>query len=228
MLLETTLWVLLTAADRSVMLRDALALETGGDDAAAVKVLESLTQAQPAWELPHIEAARLRLKRGDEPWRVQAHLELARAIAPENPRGHYLWGLLMEEQGKPKEATEAFRLALTLRPDYGEARYRLGARLLADGAAAEAATAFEQYAKAHPSEGGAQLVWAQALERAGEDEKAETVLKGLLKESAVKQVAGARLVALYERTGQKKKAEAVKASLHGGKPKVMRPLRSGR
>ncbi len=225
MLLETTLCVLLSAADRSAMLRDALALEARGDDVAAVKALESLTQSQPGWELPRIEAARLRLKHGDEPWRVQAHLEMARAIAPENPRAHYLWGLLLEEQGKPKEAIEAFRIALTLRPDYGEARYRLGSRLFADGAAAEAATAFEQYAKTHPFQWGAQLIWAQALERAGQDDKAETVLKVLLKENAVKQVAGTRLVALYERTGQKKKAEAVKAALQTGKPKVMRPLR---
>jgi tetratricopeptide (TPR) repeat protein len=228
MLLHFALWVVVSAVDRGALLRDALEKETRGDDAAALSALEALAQTHLDWELVRIEAARLRLKRGDELWRAQAHLEMARALAPENPRAHYLWGLLMEEQRNSKEATQAFRLALALRPDYHEARYRLGARLLSDGAFSEASTTLEEYARANPKEWGAQLLWAQALERAGHDDRAEAALKALLKDSPVRAVAGARLVALYERKGQKKKADAVKASLATGKARVMRPLKSRR
>lgn len=228
MLLHSALWLALAVTDRGALLREALAKEAVGDDAAALTQLEALAQSQLDWDVVRLEAARLRLKRGEELWRAQAHLEMARALAPENARAHYLWGLLMEEQHNGHEAIEAFRTALVLRPDYAEARYRLGARLLTEDKASEAASLLGQYAKNHPQEWGAHLLWAMALEKSGDDASAAVVLKALLTNSPVKALAATRLIALYERTGDKKKADALRAAGYGGKPKVMRPLRPSR
>src|SRR5215813_1493312 len=75
--------------------------------------------------LARMEAGRLRLQLGEDLDRAEAHLETARFLVPENPRAHYLWGLLMEERGRRAEAIRSFEMAILYRPDYADARFRL-------------------------------------------------------------------------------------------------------
>src|SRR5690606_13952713 len=98
------LWIILASAMAGAMdapantaLTQALAREEAGDAAGAMAGVEAVMNSWPTWELPRIEAARLLLKLGGELDRAEAHLDVAAALAPENPRAHYLRGLLWEE-----------------------------------------------------------------------------------------------------------------------------------
>src|SRR5262245_56862833 len=85
-------------------LGDALALERSGDAVRALASIEGLLRRDPTWALARMEAGRLRLQLGEDLDRAESHLETARFLVPENPRAHYLWGLLMEERGRRGEA----------------------------------------------------------------------------------------------------------------------------
>ena len=110
----------------------ALALEEKGDSQAALAGVESVIRTWPTWELPRLEAARLMLKLGGELDRAEAHLDIATALAPDNPRAHYLQGLLWEERGRPALAAQAYEAALLYRPSYEEARFRLAGLWMAE------------------------------------------------------------------------------------------------
>ena len=110
-------------------LDDALALERSGDAAQALDSVEQLVRRDPTWAMARIEAGRLRLQLGKDLDRAEADLEAARFLVPENPRAHYLWGLLMEERGRRREAIRSFETAILYRPDYVEARFRLAATI---------------------------------------------------------------------------------------------------
>ena len=65
------------------------------------------------------------LKLAGELDRAEADLDVAAALAPENPRVHYLRGLLWEERGQPLLAARAYEVALSIGSSYEEARFRV-------------------------------------------------------------------------------------------------------
>ncbi|MFT3836488.1 MAG: tetratricopeptide repeat protein [Myxococcaceae bacterium] len=198
------------------------------DDAKALERIEALRVRYPAWEMPRLEAAEVMLRRGDSLDKIEGYLEGARVYAPENPRVHYLWGLLLMERGQVEAAAKAFGIALLIRQDYDEARLRLAAALMSLGRFDEAAEAYKVVAAHQPEATAVKLGWAAALEKAGKKPEAVAVLKGLMAGPA-KLAAARKLSEIYRGQGKNKEADAVMKGLEPGDAKrKLRPLKPSR
>ena len=211
----------------------ALALEREGRDGEALAAMDALVLRSPAWELPRLEAARLRMKLGREVNRAGFDADVARSIAPENPRAHYLVGLVCEERGEEAEAVSAYEEALVLKPSYDEARFRLAGIYFARGDWALAEEHYRALALASGDESGAspaRLQWIATLERQGRDEDAEQELIRMRQVDPGSIAVARRLAALYERTGRPARARRILAGLETAamNEKKMRPLRRSR
>lgn len=210
MLFKLVLTLSLAAPDHGQALRQALALEEQGDAAGAGRALERLVAAAPSWDLARIEAGRFWLGQGDSLDRAQFHLDAALSLAPENPRAHYLWGLLMNERQRGEEAVRALEIALYLREDYDDARFRLAGLYQARGAYEDAARCWRRYLSKHPGAFGPQLQLAAALEGMGHPKDAETELKKLYQDPKTKELGGRKLAEFYDRQGRAAEAAKVR------------------
>jgi tetratricopeptide (TPR) repeat protein len=229
MWLPCALSLMVAGADGPSRLREALTLEQAGDDKAALARVEGLIRERPDWELARLEAARLRLKTGTELDLAQLHLEAARALAPENPRGHFLWGLLMEERGLHADAARALELAVLYRADYDDARFRLAGIYFAQGEWAKAEEHYRMLAREHPESTPARLQLAAVLEKQGKLEDTEIELRKLLDSQPRSPVAGRQLAEFYDRTGRPKLAAKVRKAIDKPpKKKKMRDLRKSK
>lgn len=193
-------------------LEEAQALEERGDDAAALQVLQEAVECDPKWALGRVELGRLQLKQGRTDAALQ-HLDVARSLAPENPRAHYFFALAADEQGHRNESRHALEVALTLRAGYSDAQVRLASVLFAEGDYGGAVSSLRPYVAAHPDATGARLQLADALERAGDRPAAEQELRALMQKPALRQLAGRRLVAVLEAGGRAAEAEKLKQQL---------------
>lgn len=199
-------------------LDEARVLEEKGQGAAALELLERLVKKSPAWELPRIEAARIRMKLGQELDLALAHLEAARSIAPENPRAHFLLGLLLEERGDPLAAAASYELALSYRQDFAEARLRLAGLRFSQSQWAQAEREYRAYLKLEPAAQGAALQLAAVLEREGKLPECEEELTKLAAAQPSSTLVSRRLAEFYERTGRPELAEPLRRKL-GDPPK---------
>lgn len=193
--------------------QQALAQEASGDVVGALRSLEAQIRAMPNWELPRIEAARLRLKLGADLDLAEAHLEAARAIAPENPRVHFLYGVLMQERGRGRSALDAFEVALALRPGFDEARFRAAGQAMSLSSFQRAEAHFRAFLAEHPEAVGVQLSLAQALEAQGRAAESEKLLRRLYQQRPPVPLVAQRLADLYDRTGRPQLAEKVRREL---------------
>jgi tetratricopeptide (TPR) repeat protein len=213
----------------AAQMKQALAREQAGDDAGAVALLDRLVAERPELELPRLEAARLRLKRAEDLDLVEIHLEAVRSRAPENPRGQYLWGLLMEERGATVQALHAYELAVLYRPDYPEARQRLGALYLSREDWLRAESHFRVLARAYPEQLQLRFQLATALERQGRLEDTERLLRQLLDEQPESIPVVRRLAEFYDRTERPQLAAKARKALEAApQKKKMRPLQRSR
>lgn len=205
--------LIVLASGGEALLAKAQALEQGGDDGAALTVLEQAVRADPSWPMARVELGRLQLKRGDRLDAAEVHLDVARSLAPENPRAHYLYALAADERGRRGEARRSLEVAIALRDDFADARFRLAGILFAEGDFAGAAGAYQRYVAAHPEATGARLQLAAALERGGRIKEAEAELRTLAKAPASKLVATRRLADLLEREGRKAEAQQLRSAV---------------
>lgn len=213
------MWALL-AILAATPLEQAQALEQGGDDPAAIAVLETAVQEEPRWAIGRVELGRLELKQGAAETALQ-HLDIARSLASENPRAHYLFALAAGELGQRNQSRRALEVALALREGFADAQVRLASVLAAEGDHRGAARTLRPYLLAHPEANGARLQFAEALERSGDRAAAEQELRSLLQVAALKVLAGRRLLALLDADGRT--AEAAKVRQAMDPPR--RPLR---
>ncbi len=190
-------------------LEQSQALEERGDDGAALVVLQKAVTEAPAWAIGRVELGRLQLKQGASEAALQ-HLDIARTLAPENPRAHYLYALAADEAGRRNESRHSLEVALALRDGYADAQVRLASVLFADGDFRGAARSLKPYVANHPEANGARLQLADALERSGDHPGAERELRGLLQVPAVKSLAGRRLIVLLEASHRSADAEKVR------------------
>ncbi|WP_224371429.1 tetratricopeptide repeat protein [Hyalangium versicolor] len=200
-------------------LTQALAREEAGDSAGALSEMEAVIHSWPAWELPRIEAARLMLKLGGELDRIEAHLDVASALAPENPRAYYLRGLLCEERGQPLLAAQAYETALLYRPSYEEARFRAAGLWMAQGDWLKAEYHYRFLTKARPEWVQVRLLLAQVLEQQGRVGDAERELLAARQFQPDNVLVVRRLVELYERTGREKLAQKLRKATEEPAPK---------
>lgn len=225
MMFVWALALVLEAAEPAVALREALTVERE-DPLRALAAIDALVQAQPGWVLPRIEAARLRLKAGQDLDRAEGDLEAARSFAPENPRAQYLWGLLMEERGRRPQACRALELAVLYRRDYDEARFRLAGLYFAEGDFLKAELHYRAISKGHPNETVARLQLAAALEKQQRLGDAEAEFKKLFDAQPGSPLVARRLADFYDRTGRPKLAAKARRLADGPPPKAkMRDLK---
>ncbi|MFO0596044.1 MAG: tetratricopeptide repeat protein [Myxococcaceae bacterium] len=190
----------------------AQALENAGDDRGALRLLTAAVVENPTWAIGRVELGRLELKLGETD-AAFAQLDIARSLAPENPRAHYLFALAADDAGHRNESRRALEVALALRSGYADAQQRLASVLVAEGDFAGASVALRAYLSAHPDANGARLQLADALERAGSRKEAEAELRTLIEVPALKTLAGRRLVALLEAAGRQGEAEKLRVKL---------------
>ena len=193
-------------------LEEAQSLEQAGDDVAAIAVLESAVRADPRWAMGRVELGRLELKQGATDFAL-LHLDIARSLAPENPRAHYLFALAADEAGKRNESRHALEVALALREGYADAQVRLAGVLSAEGEHRAAALVLEPYVVAHPEANGARLQLAEAWLQAGDTKEAERELRALLQVTGLKLLASRRLLTLLESQGRTGEAEKVRQAI---------------
>ncbi|MBK7863226.1 MAG: tetratricopeptide repeat protein [Archangiaceae bacterium] len=209
-----------------MMLELVVALALCADD--SLQALDRAVAARPSDPLPRLEAAQRRLQLGEELDRALFDADAARALLPENPRAHFVFGQLLEERGERAEARTAYQTALLLRDDYDDARFRLAGLLFQEQQWADAASAYGRYVKAHPEASGARLQLAAALEKQGDSKAAERELKAMLSDPKTHEVAGRRLAELYERTGRERDAKRLRSQVEPPKRKLRDLNRSAR
>jgi tetratricopeptide (TPR) repeat protein len=201
----------------------ARAQEEAGDVLAAIATLERAVAGDPLWVLARLELGRLRLAQGVKTDAALQHLDVARSLAPENPRAHYLFALAAEENRAPVQSRRALEVALALRPGYADAQYRLAGLLMSEGANAEAARLLQQFIAKQPAATDAKLLLATAQDRAGDYAGAEATLRELFALPGLKVVAGRRLAGVLDRQGRHAEADRVRAAIDPPK-KPLRPL----
>jgi len=203
------------------------AYEALGNDAGALAWAEWWAQTEPRSPYGHLEAARLGLKLGNKLETVDWHLRWAYALAPENPRGLHLWGLLEEERGDIPGAREAQRKAIALRGDYLDAHRRLAALAQRAGDWAEAEKELRYLIGAGDGDVGLKLQLASVQEKSGQTPQAEKTLTDLHKAQPKNAVVTRALADFYGRTGRQKQATALLKTLEPQK-KAMRSLNASR
>jgi len=208
-------------------LEQAQALEQNGDDAAAITLLEGAVKGDPRWAMGRVELGRLQLKQGTSEAAFH-HLDIARSLASENPRAHYLFALAAGEVGHRNESRRALEVALALREGYADAQVRLASVLTAEGDYASAAKVLRPYVGAHPEANGARLQLAEALDRSGDRPGAEKELRALLQVPPLKVLAGRRLVALLEAEGRTAEAAKVRQAIDPPRRQLRELPASGR
>ena len=209
-------------------LDQAAALEAQGEDDAALRTVEGAAIAEPTSELYRLEAARLLLKLGREPERAQTHLEIALALAPENPRGHFLWAALLEERRDLRGALQSLEHALLIRPSDLDARARAASMALSLGDDLRAEYHLRELKKLHPELTGERIQLALLLERQGRLEDAEAEFQALLAEFPQNAGVRRRYADFLERRGRAPEAAAIREEPQGGAQKKMRPLKKSR
>jgi tetratricopeptide (TPR) repeat protein len=221
------MWTLVLVLTAAAPLEQAQALEDQGNDAAAVALLDAAVKQAPGWAMGRVELGRLQLKLGDTDAALH-HLDVARSLAPENPRAHYLFALAADEGGRRTECRRALEVALTLREGYADAQVRLAGVLMAEGEADAAARLLQSYASKHPEATGARLQLADALQRAGQPAAALHELRALYQLPALKVLAGRRLAALLEAQGKVAEAQRIRETIDPPKRKLRDLQPSGR
>jgi tetratricopeptide (TPR) repeat protein len=203
------------------------AYEAAGNDAGALAWAEWWAQNEPRSPYGHLEAARLGLKQGTRLEMVDWHLRWAYALAPDNPRGLHLWGVLEEERGDIQGAREAQRKAIALRSDYVEAHRRLAALAQRAGDWGEAEKELRWLIGAGDGDTGLKLQLAGVQEKSGQVPQAEKTLTELHKAQPKNAVVTRALADFYGRTNRQKQATALMKTLEPQK-KAMRSLSASR
>ncbi len=226
-MLELAVGLTLLLSPDPARLRQALAHEQAGDDGRAKEALERLIRESPGWELARLEAGRLELKAGRALGAAEWHLDAARSLAPENPRVHYLWGLLQVEKGRLDEAQRSFEIAVHYRPEFPEARLRLAGLHVARQAWRKAEAQYRAVLAADPGDVGSRMQLAAMLERQSRNDEAEREWLRLIAGNPSLPAPKRKLAELYERTGRHAQADQLRRSLEPPKKK-MRQLKKSR
>lgn len=235
--LPTMKWLLLLATLMTSGAKDvsgpealtrALAREEAGDNAAALAGAEAAVRANPSWALARLELARLLLKTGGSLEHAAAHLDAAAGLAPDNPRVHYLRGLVWEERGEPSLAQASYQTAVELRPSYEDPRLRLAGLSASRGDWARAELHYRFLSRTRPESVQVRTQLALALERQGRLEEAEEELVALYALQPGNALVARRLADLYERTERPRLAEKVRKEMGQPPRRKLRELKRSR
>ncbi len=107
---------------------------------------------------------------------AEAHYRDSLAIKPQ-PAIYNDLGVVLEREGLPGEAAEAYRKAIKLDPNSASAHYNLGSSLARNGKFAEAESHFRRAIEADPKNAAAHQALAQVLEKLGRADAARSELE---------------------------------------------------
>jgi tetratricopeptide (TPR) repeat protein len=200
-------------ADATLLLAQ-LNLQVGAAQ-PAIEALEKLVGTQPslrAWEL--LGSAYLVQR---EPGRATEAFRKFVAVAPRDPRGPYLIGLVLVSEGKQAEAAREFEASLALAPDFAEPAAQLASLALAGKRPDAALDRIKRQIALAPTTGGLYQVLGFVYEARGEKGRAEEAYTRALELDSRLVTPYVRLAILYGGSGKddqalKKLSEAVKAS----------------
>ncbi len=202
-----------------------LALEASGQDEKALALAEEQSRHTPPSALPHLEAARLALKLGKDTASMEAHLQAARALAPDNPRVRYLAALVKEGEADDGAARVLYLEAISLRSNYVEARSRLVALAIRVRDWVLAEEQLRALLASGERSVGRRLQLAKVLEGAGKSSQAEAVLVGLHHEEPTNAAVTSALADYYERHNRMKEALALRRAPAAKKLRPLQPSR---
>lgn len=212
------------AAPYQQRLEAALELERRGEVSNALEVMEQTVTLDPTWQLARLEAARLRLKVGTALELAGWHADIARSLAPENARAHYLFALTEDEAGRRESAMRSLEVALVLRPDFAEAQLRLAGLLSAAGNFEHAVPLWKAIVAKDAADLSSRLQLAAALQGQGATAAAEKELRALIAKPLVRVPATRRLIDLLSKAGRTEEAHRLAKSLEAP-TRVLRPLK---
>jgi tetratricopeptide (TPR) repeat protein len=205
-------------------LEEAYALEEAGQLPEALYLFSGLASQHPQVLKLRYEAARVGLKLGTDLAAVEKELTVARTLAPQEPQVLMLWGLLLEEQGKPWRAISVLEEALTKLPADAETRFRLGGLYLEVGDLLRSEYHYRKLAKERPDWVHARLQLAIVLERQERHDEARTELLAL-RELHPDSVKVTRSVAeFFARRGENAEAQELQKVIGEPPQKKMRVL----
>jgi tetratricopeptide (TPR) repeat protein len=126
-----------------------LAYEQLNRPADARKTLERVALADPRNPQHLFELARVAYKMHDFEGAL-GYLGHARDLAPQDPRVHFLFGMVLQEMNLPIEARQSVEKAVALDPGNPDYNYGLGSIILATREASGAVPCFRNYVAARP------------------------------------------------------------------------------
>ncbi len=167
----------LAVEPRNVELLNSLgfALFQQGKSKEAVVALEKALEVDPKHWKSHNNLALAAIDVGEFEV-AEAHYRESLAIKPQ-PAIYNDLGVVLEREGLPAEAVEAYRAALKLDPKSAAANYNLGSSLARSGKYAEAERHFRAAIKADPKNAAAHQALAEVLEKLGRADEARSELE---------------------------------------------------
>ena len=145
------------------------ALFQQGKSKEAVVALEKAVAVDPKHWKSHNNLALAAIDIGELEV-AEAHYRDSLAIKPQ-PAIYNDLGVVLERQGLPEEAAEAYRKAIKLDPKSASAHLHLGSSLARSGKFADAESQLRSAIKADPKNAAAHLKLAEVLERRGHTER---------------------------------------------------------
>jgi len=141
-----------------------------GNSKEAVVALEKAITIDPKHWKAHNNLALAAIDSGELEV-AEAHYRESLAIKPQ-PAIYNDLGVVLERQGLPDEAVEAYRSAVKLDPKSASAQYNLGSSLARSGKFAEAESPLRNAIKADPANPTPHQALAQVLEKLGRSDEA--------------------------------------------------------
>ena len=164
------------AASLASLQRLALAYEQLQRPSEARKMLERVAVLEPNNTAHLLELARLADASKDYEGAL-GYLAHARDLAPDNPRIHFLFGMMAVKINLPIEARRSLERALALDPENPGYNYAMGSVILSSRDAATASRYLQKFVKAEPADSRGHYALGIAYFASGDYVKAKEEMK---------------------------------------------------
>ncbi len=147
----------------------------------ARKTLERLAAADPQNPRHLFELARVAYKMHDLEGAL-GYLGHARDLVPNDPRVHFLFGMVLEEMQLPIEARRSVEKAVALDPQNPDYNYGLGSIILISREASPAVACFRKYVDARPHDPKGHFALGVAYFATGDYDNCRIEMQGIAKD----------------------------------------------
>ncbi len=154
----------------------------------ARRTLEEIALVDPKNPAHLLELARLAEEAKDHEGAL-GYLAHARELTPDDPKVHFLFGIIAAEMDLPVEARRSLEHALALRPENADYNFAMGSVILSTRDAATASTYLEKYVRAKPADPKGHYALGVAYFASGDYEKTKQQMQYIRSDS--KATAGA-------------------------------------